>query len=98
MKNPPTTFWRLARALHKMYASQQALPVCRLTMDMTADTTSYVALQRIYAQKAEQDEQTLRELLNDDEPNVLDRTHSSSVSTAELQCFCRNATNIKITR
>lgn len=98
MKNPPKAFWRLARALHRMYTSQKTLPVCRLTMDMTADTTTYVALQRIYAQKAEQDEQMLRGLLDDEEPNVPDRIRNSPVSAEELQCFCRNTTNITVTR
>lgn len=101
MANPPTPFWRLARALHKTFVSQKALPVCRLTMDMTADTSSYVALQRIYAEKAARDEQTMRDFLSDDDSDPMDKAHLSSpipVSADELQCFCRNAASIKVIR
>ncbi|KAL8431394.1 hypothetical protein Efla_001749 [Eimeria flavescens] len=103
----PTLFWRLCRALHNFVKSQKALPVCPLTMDMTSDTRNYVALQRIYAEKAAQDEQTLRAFLlegystartanGDDSLHIAALSHTFSLE--ELQCFSRNAANIRVIR
>lgn len=104
MPYPPTPFWCLARALHKMFRSLKALPVCPLTMDMTADTSSYVGLQRVYAEKAARDEQMVKGFLLEEGhfgANQLGGASDSIIAHAsreELQCFCRNAANIKVIR
>ncbi|KAL8454568.1 hypothetical protein Emed_000289 [Eimeria media] len=105
MPEATTSFWRLARALDKFYKKEKALPVCPLAMDMTADTNSYVALQRVYAEKAAKDEQQLRQLLLEDEPPSTTRSGTDAsrppapahaISEEELQGFCRNATHLKV--
>ncbi|KAL8272692.1 hypothetical protein Esti_003396 [Eimeria stiedai] len=107
MPEPPSSFWRLARALHKFYEKERALPVCPLAMDMTADTSSYVALQRVYAEKVAKDEQQLMQLLLEDEltGTMRSRTAASrspasanAISGEELQSFCRNATHLKVVK
>ncbi|KAL8435664.1 hypothetical protein ACSSS7_002325 [Eimeria intestinalis] len=107
MVEPPSSFWRLARALHKFYEEEKALPVCPLAMDMTADTNSYVALQRVYAEKAAKDEQQLRQLLLEDEHFDTGGSRTAAfapagsadaISEEELQTFCRNASHLKVTK
>ncbi|XP_026193339.1 NEDD8-activating enzyme E1 regulatory subunit [Cyclospora cayetanensis] len=96
---PSNTFWGLCRALHKFFMSEKALPVRRLTMDMTADTSSYVALQRVYAQKALEDEQKMRKLVDEELRQHTDgATPPPAPSVEELQCFLKNAANIKVIR
>ncbi|KAJ2156692.1 hypothetical protein GGF46_005021 [Coemansia sp. RSA 552] len=94
-----SNFWLLVGALRRYVASQYAegmLPLSGTIPDMKADTSSYVKLQRIYKDKAEQDKAEfathLRAVLQD---ASLPAGH---VSEAEVDSFCKNASRLRLLR
>ncbi|KAJ2818639.1 hypothetical protein FBU31_005804, partial [Coemansia sp. 'formosensis'] len=102
---PPTDeakgdhFWLLVRALRAYVHSDYALGMLPLNgsiPDMKADTKGYIALQRIYKQKATEDAaefatHVARELT---EAGLA----GDYISADEVAVFCRNASNLRLLR
>ncbi|KAJ2775882.1 hypothetical protein IWQ57_000039 [Coemansia nantahalensis] len=94
-----SAFWLLAAALRRYMASEHAagmLPHSGTIPDMKADTASFVALQRIYKQKADQDKAELvgqlHAVLHD---AGLPANH---VPAAQIDTFCKNAGRLRLLR
>ncbi|KAJ2789717.1 hypothetical protein GGI18_002240 [Coemansia linderi] len=92
-------FWLLASALRAYMLSdysQGMLPLNGSIPDMKADTKGYVALQRIYKQRAAEDAaqfatHVARELTEAGLP-------ADFISSDEVAVFCRNACNLRLLR
>ncbi|KAJ2730542.1 hypothetical protein IW152_005169 [Coemansia sp. BCRC 34962] len=92
-------FWLLASALRAYMLSdysQGMLPLNGSIPDMKADTKGYVALQRIYKQKAAEDAaqfatHVARELTEAGLP-------ADFITPDEVAVFCRNASNLRLLR
>ncbi|KAJ2389695.1 hypothetical protein H4S02_002233 [Coemansia sp. RSA 2611] len=94
-----SSFWLLANALRRYLGSEYAegkLPHSGAIPDMKADTQSYIKLQRIYKQKAEQDKAELVRCLCD----VLQEAGlpAEHVSSDEVDMFCKNAGRLRLVR
>ncbi|OQR80791.1 SUMO-activating enzyme (SAE) [Achlya hypogyna] len=83
-----STFWFLARALAGFVATHGTLPHSGHVPDMTAFTASYVALQKLYMDKAKRDAAvvlaSVRQLLADVDP-------ARAVSEDEVADYCKHA-------
>ncbi|KAJ2890972.1 hypothetical protein GGI21_005994, partial [Coemansia aciculifera] len=92
-------FWLLARALRAYVHSDYALGMLPLNgsiPDMKADTKGYIALQRIYKQKAAEDiaefaTHVSRELTDAGLP-------ADYISSDEIAVYCRNASALRLLR
>ncbi|PIA17659.1 hypothetical protein COEREDRAFT_80352 [Coemansia reversa NRRL 1564] len=93
------SFWLLANALRRYMESTYSegmLPHSGAIPDMKADTNSYIELQRLYKQKAEQDKTELTAHLH----NVLQEASlpSNHVSPGTIDLFCKNANRLRLVR
>ncbi|KAJ2871789.1 hypothetical protein GGH93_004546 [Coemansia aciculifera] len=92
-------FWLLVSALRAYMLSDYSLGMLPLNgsiPDMKADTKGYIALQRIYKQKAAEDAaqfatHVARELTDAGLP-------ADFISSDEVAVFCRNASNLRLLR
>ncbi|KAJ2359361.1 hypothetical protein GGF43_000207 [Coemansia sp. RSA 2618] len=94
-----SNFWLLVNALRRYLETEYAegkLPHSGSIPDMKADTQSYIQLQRIYKQKAEQDKAELTRCLRD----VLQGAElpADHVSPGEIDMFCKNAGKLRLVR
>ncbi|CAG0913132.1 unnamed protein product [Notodromas monacha] len=91
-----STFWVLCRALKDFVAEEGSLPVRGSLPDMTSDSDGYVALQKVYRDKAARDADVVarrvRGLLRD-----LGR-NADSISEQEVKLFCRNSAFLRLQR
>jgi len=89
-------FWLMAAATHEfvIHEGRGNFPVIGTIPDMTADTTTYVALQQLYAQQAASDLAIVQAYLRD-----IGASHGLSsdslVSADELKRFCKNAHSLQ---
>ncbi|KAJ2717221.1 hypothetical protein H4R19_000165 [Coemansia spiralis] len=92
-------FWLLAGALRRYMDSEYAagmLPHSGTIPDMKADTASYVELQRIYKQKADQDK---AELVAHLQATLRDAgLPADHVPAAQIDAFCKNAGRLRLLR
>ncbi|KAJ2554912.1 hypothetical protein EV175_002428, partial [Coemansia sp. RSA 1933] len=92
-------FWLLANALRRYVASDYSegkLPISGTIPDMKADTKGYIALQRIFKNKAEQDKAEFARHV----ANVLEEAHLSAdyFSQEDIGVFCKNANRLRLFR
>ncbi|KAJ2881362.1 NEDD8-activating enzyme E1 regulatory subunit, partial [Coemansia asiatica] len=92
-------FWLMAKALRRFTESaysKGALPLSGAIPDMKADTKSYIALQRVYKQKADQDKAELIKHVHQVlESAGLPQTY---ISQPEIDSFCKNAHRLRLLR
>ncbi|KAG0141324.1 hypothetical protein CROQUDRAFT_663990 [Cronartium quercuum f. sp. fusiforme G11] len=92
-----TPFWILVRTLREFVQTHDHLPLTGALPDMKADTTSYVTLQTIYRQKAQEDLQAfaviLREFLN-----LNQSLNPDALSEQAVQTFVKHAGFLKLIR
>ncbi|KAJ2237165.1 hypothetical protein IWW45_001167 [Coemansia sp. RSA 485] len=97
--NADDKFWLMAKALRRFTESaysKGALPLSGTIPDMKADTKSYIALQRVYKQKADQDKAELAEHLQEIlKASGLPQTY---VSQPEIDAFCKNTHRLRLLR
>lgn len=91
-------FWLLARSLADFVDQNQGLlPITGVVPDMTALTDIYVALQQIYATKAKEDADRVRDItqqyLNDIGSS---EERKQSVLNEQVDTFCKNAYNLAV--
>lgn len=93
-----TSFWLLVKGLKRFLKdkSNGCLPVRGSIPDMTADTQSYVALQKIYSNKAKQDMDCLLNCLS----SICDSSERflEMIPEETIRIFCRNAHCLKLIR
>ncbi|KAI8326153.1 NEDD8 activating enzyme E1 subunit 1 [Martensiomyces pterosporus] len=92
-------FWILAHALRRYVQSvysQGELPLSGTIPDMKADTRSYIALQRIYKQKADQDKAEVSRHVH--ETLQMIGLPTDYVSAGEIDTFCKNAHRLRLLR
>ncbi|KAJ2796401.1 hypothetical protein H4R20_005540, partial [Coemansia guatemalensis] len=94
-----SSFWLLANALRRYMDSAYSegmLPHSGAIPDMKADTKSYIELQRLYKQKADQDKSEFTAHLLD----VLQEASlpSDRVSADAIDVFCKNASRLRLVR
>ncbi|KAJ2093400.1 hypothetical protein IW140_000857 [Coemansia sp. RSA 1813] len=92
-------FWLLANALRRYVASDYAegkLPLSGTIPDMKADTMGYIALQKVFKSKADQDKRQLAKHV----ARVLEEAHlpSDYFSQEEIDVFCKNANKLRLKR
>ncbi|KAJ1844630.1 hypothetical protein LPJ73_005107, partial [Coemansia sp. RSA 2703] len=92
-------FWLMAKALRRFTESEYAkgmLPLSGTIPDMKADTKSYIALQRVYKQRADEDKAEFSKHIRD----VLDSAGlpQDCVSQAEIDTYCKNARRLRLLR
>ncbi|KAJ2579620.1 hypothetical protein GGH95_003011, partial [Coemansia sp. RSA 1836] len=92
-------FWLLVRALRAYVHSDYArgmLPLNGSIPDMKADTKGYIALQRIYKQKAAED---VAQFATHVSRGLTDAgLPADYISSDEIAVFCRNASNLRLLR
>ncbi|KAJ2077817.1 hypothetical protein H4R24_004893 [Coemansia sp. RSA 988] len=98
-KSQTTSFWLLANALRRYMESTYSegmLPHNGTIPDMKSDTKSYIELQRLYKQKAEQDKSEFTVHLH----SVLQEASLSidHVSSDTIDVFCKNAGRLRLVR
>lgn len=81
-------FWLLAAALKRFYAKYSELPLNGKIPDVTADTENYLALQKIYKDKADKDFLLYLELLN--ELKKERALPEDTITESEAKNFCAN--------
>jgi len=86
-KTPP--FWIMARAVAEFYEKEKKLPLEGSIPDMTATTDGYIALQRIYAEKANKDVQVVSKRVKDLLTSVM--RDSNEISEEQIKLFCKNS-------
>jgi amyloid beta precursor protein binding protein 1 len=93
--NDNLSFWTLALAVDRFIVqdSEGAVPLEGTLPDMTSSTDAYVALQRLYTEKAESDAQAVhRHATNILHEAALDK---SSVSFEQAKLFCKNCQHVQ---
>ncbi|KAJ2720102.1 hypothetical protein GGI07_004814 [Coemansia sp. Benny D115] len=95
----PDKFWLLARALRRYTESEYAqgkLPLSGAIPDMKADTKSYIALQRVYKQKADEDKAELTRHVH----AVLRDSGLAEdlICQSEIDVYCKNARRLRLLR
>ncbi|RDD43316.1 NEDD8-activating enzyme E1 regulatory subunit [Trichoplax sp. H2] len=96
MSPDSSNFWILVRALKEFVDKTGTLPVRGSIPDMTADSTRYINLQRIYQAKANEDASKMTEYVK----NILESLGKgvNSISVQEISNFCKNAFFLKVIR
>ena len=89
-------FWLMAAAVERFVATEGAglLPTLGTIPDMTAETSSYVTLQQIYAAQAGSDLAAVQGHAR--EIAALEGLPADLVSTDELKRFCKNAHAVQV--
>ncbi|KAJ2862815.1 hypothetical protein GGI22_002097 [Coemansia erecta] len=92
-------FWLLANALRRYMASDYAggkLPLSGTIPDMKADTKGYIALQKVYKNKADQDKSEFVKHM----AHVLEEAHlpADYFTQEEIDVFCKNANKLRLRR
>mmetsp|Transcript_32449 Transcript_32449/g.52558 ORF Transcript_32449/g.52558 Transcript_32449/m.52558 type:complete len:528 (-) Transcript_32449:23-1606(-) len=93
-------FWILARGLREFVESEDegagTLPLSGAVPDMTATTDNFIALQKVYAGKAQRDIAAMSAHVG----SILQRLNRpvESISAEEIRNFCKNAHNIRCIR
>ncbi|KAI9501063.1 hypothetical protein BX070DRAFT_229348 [Coemansia spiralis] len=98
-KDINSKFWLLANALRRYVESDYAqgkLPLSGKIPDMKADTSGYIALQRIYKEKAEQDKNELIKHVAD--VLTASRLPADFISQEEIDIFAKNANLLRLVR
>jgi NEDD8-activating enzyme E1 regulatory subunit len=91
-----STFWLHVAAVRSFAAANDGqLPVAGVVPDLTADTTSYVALQRLYAAKAEAD---AVEVLQHASRVAEQRGEGCSCDEQSVKDFCRRLAGVRVMR
>lgn len=90
------SFWILIKALKEFVNTEGngCLPVRGVIPDMTCDTQSYVKLQNIYKEKAEEDSHQIYVLVQE----ILHKIGKSATSITEkdVKVFCKNAHCLRV--
>ncbi|KAJ1933043.1 hypothetical protein GGF37_006856, partial [Kickxella alabastrina] len=92
-------FWLLTRALRRYIESDYAkgmLPLSGTIPDMKADTKGYIALQRVYKQRADEDKAELAKHIRD----VLQAANLPEcfITQGEVDTYCKNARRLRLLR
>lgn len=94
--NEKDPFWVCCSALKKFYEVNKRLPVSGTIPDMTAHTDSYLAMQKVYVDKAAEDLKQCQQILED-----VCQERGLDASSAEYQekliVACKNAQYLQIT-
>lgn len=90
-----SSFWLHAAAVRSFRDANGELPVAGALPDMTADTTSYVALQRLYASKADAD---VTEVLRFATTIAERRGLACRVDEQSVRDFCKRLGGIRVMR
>ena len=90
------SFWLMAAAMGAFVDAegQGMLPVLGTIPDMTAHTETYVALQNIYLEQAQQDLNAVQAHLQ--QLVTIESLPADLVTTAALKRFCKNAHNLQV--
>eukprot|EP01087_Luapelamoeba_hula_P003121 TRINITY_DN12942_c0_g1_i1.p1 TRINITY_DN12942_c0_g1~~TRINITY_DN12942_c0_g1_i1.p1 ORF type:complete len:530 (+),score=100.91 TRINITY_DN12942_c0_g1_i1:84-1673(+) len=91
------TFWILAAALKEFTEANNGLPpVLGSIPDMTADTHSFLALQQVYQQKAQEDIDAVAKSA----AAILQRLGRSAdeISPEQVKLFCKSAQSLRLVR
>ena len=97
--NEKGEFWLLSAALKQFHAEFQTLPVAGTVPDMTAHTTYYLELQRVYQEKAAEDvEQFKGHLAKVLESRGIEPAEWIESHAAAIKTFCKNSRNLQVTR
>ncbi|KAI8911111.1 hypothetical protein EDD86DRAFT_204419 [Gorgonomyces haynaldii] len=78
-------FWRLCKALKQFIEKYGELPLAGVLPDMKADTDSFVALQTVYRQKAQEDITKLKQLIQ-----------GNAIPDEDIQRFCKNCSLLQV--
>lgn len=91
------SFWYIAAAVYAFYTQNAQLPLPGALPDMKAVSADYIALQKLYKNKARQDVDqvtaTVREL-----ESRHGRHAEHAVPVSEIEAFCKSAAHIKLVR
>ncbi|XP_052817269.1 NEDD8-activating enzyme E1 regulatory subunit-like isoform X2 [Mya arenaria] len=92
-----SNFWVLVRAVKDFVENegQGALPVRGSIPDMTADSERYIALQRVYHDKADRDTAIVSQRCHDLLHSI---GRGGSISEHEIKTFCKNAAFLRLIR
>lgn len=89
------SFWIIARAIGDFYARNGVLPLPGAIPDMKAQSSEYVALQKVYKSKAKEDVQTILSWVRALEKDL---NRKPPIPESEIEAFCKNAGFIKLIR
>lgn len=87
-------FWVCIAALRRFIDEEGAVPLLGNLPDMVSDTKSYIALQKIYQNKARRDQSRFHEIVNDVLTSI---GRKEAVSAASIRKFCQNARQLHVT-
>lgn len=88
-------FWIIARAVKEFAATEGVLPLRGTIPDMTSDTDKYVALQRVYKEKAAEDCSAVTQRVSALKQQLgLSHQHDGA-SDEDIKIFCKNAAFIR---
>ncbi|CAO3683034.1 unnamed protein product [Umbelopsis vinacea] len=93
-----SNFWIIARAIRDYVRNEGAglLPVPGKLPDMKADTKSYIDLQQIYRQKAQEDFEAVNSRVQDLLTSV--GLLADAIDEREIEEFCKHAAYVKVIR
>eukprot|EP00347_Sterkiella_histriomuscorum_P009093 403342543 len=95
-KNETSSFWILCAALQRYYTTHGLLPLSGKLPDMTSTTDFYLALQRIYQEKALED---MEEFIVNLQQIMTERgVAHESISLEDIKLFCQNSQILEVTR
>ena len=86
-------FWIIANAIRKFWEEHEVLPLSGSLPDMKARSHDYVALQRIYKEKARKDFHDVSGYVRETEQTL---GRSQAIPEAEIELFCRNSKYVKV--
>ncbi len=91
------TFWLNVAAIRAFYEREGVLPLSGALPDMTADTKSYVSLQRIFAEKAAEDARAVHSLMVE----IAERRDIATDTIPDLStvaAFCKTVRQARVLR
>jgi amyloid beta precursor protein binding protein 1 len=90
------SFWFIARAVQEFWTKHGVLPLPGSLPDMKAHSNDYIALQKIYKEKARQDCAEVVAIVQQLEKST--GRSKSSIDPNEVENFCKGAKHIRLVR
>ncbi|CAN8070647.1 unnamed protein product [Agarophyton chilense] len=86
-------FWLVMAALRQFVQESGRLPVRGSLPDMTADTESYIAIQRIFSEKADKDAKRVFQFV---QRIAEERATDLDIDETSVKSFCKNVHSIRV--
>lgn len=91
-----THFWNITKAVRAFYQKHGVLPLSGVVPDMKARTGDYVALQKIYRQKAREDAAEVLRGVKDLDKGRPSTPEDDALLEKEVTAYCRTAMAVRV--